>query len=192
LVDVSVADANWSQSGVTFNTLPQITNPPVASAAVYGANVWYSWDITPAVISKSKDGVVGLAIGLRTLENKGEEQVVFASSDAGRNAPRLLVTMAPVAPSVPLYALPAGVVAAALLAFGGGLLIGRRRRARRPVLASAVHAVPTGKASLSVEDLQAEATKDCPQCRRQIPADAEQCPRCGARLSAQSTEALTR
>jgi len=180
LVDVSLADGPWTQSDVTFSKLPQITNPPLASAAVYGANVWYSWDVTPAVVRKAKDGNVAYAIGLRTLETRGEEQVVFASSEAGRNSPRLLVTMAPVAPSVPLYALPIGIVVAALVAFGGGILLGRRRRAQQRVPAvSKARAVPVGQVSVEDDD---EAFIDCPSCRRQIPAIADVCPRCGARV----------
>src|SRR5215471_12076159 len=119
LVDVSIADGPWTESDVTFSKLPQIANPPLASAAIYGANVWYTWDVTPAAIRKNADGVVSYAIGLRTLETKGEEQVVFASSSAGRNAPRLLVTMAPAAASVPPQVVAgavAGIVIAALVA----------------------------------------------------------------------------
>jgi hypothetical protein len=181
MVDVSLADGQWTQSDVTFNTLPQISNPPLASAAVYGANVWYSWDVTPAVVRKVKDGNVGYAIGLRTLETKGEEQVVFASSAAGRNAPRLLLTMAPAASSIPLYAWPVGIGAAALLAFGVGLLLGRRRRVRvAPAVTRAqARAVPISHVTNDEED---EAFIDCPACRRQIPAAADVCPRCGARV----------
>jgi hypothetical protein len=179
MVDVSLAEGVWTQSDVTFNTLPQISNPPLASAAVYGANVWYSWDVTPAVVRKAKDGNVGYAIGLRTLEAKGEEQVVFASSAAGRNAPRLLMTLTPVPTSIPLYALPIGIVAAALLAFGGGLLLGRRRRAQRAPAVAKVQAMPVGRSPEVDED---EAFIDCPACRRQIPAIADVCPRCGARV----------
>lgn len=179
MVDVSLADGPWTQTDVTFNTLPQISNPPLASAAVYGANVWYSWDVTPAVVRKVKDGNVGYAIGLRTLEAKGEEQVVFASTGAGRNAPRLLMTLTPVAPSIPLYALPAGIGAAALLAFVGGLLLGRRRQAQRVPVVSKVQTVPARHVPEEDED---EAFIDCPSCRRQIPAVADVCPRCGARV----------
>jgi hypothetical protein len=181
MVDVSLAEGQWTQSDVTFNSLPQISNPPLASAAVYGANVWYSWDVTPAVVRKAKDGNVGYAIGLRTLEQRGEEQVVFASSAAGRNAPRLLLTLTPVPTSIPLYALPIGIVAAALLAFGGGLLLGRRRRAAQHAPAvTRVQAMPVGRAPEVDED---EAFIDCPACRRQIPAVADVCPRCGARVT---------
>jgi hypothetical protein len=185
MVDVSLADGPWTQADVTFNSLPQISNPPLASAAVYGANVWYSWDVTPAVIRKVKDGNVAYAIGLRTLETKGEEQVVFASSSAGRNAPRLLMTMTPVAASIPLYALPVGIVAAALLAFAGGLLLGRRRRALRRPAASPAQAVRLGQVSEPEQEL--DAVIDCPACHRQIPAIAEVCPRCHAPLPAQPT-----
>jgi hypothetical protein len=115
---------------VTFNTLPTITNPPLASAAVYGANVWYSWDVTPAVVRKVRDGGVAYALGLRTLETRGEEQVVFASSEAGRNAPRLVVTMAPVPPGVSPYVVMGVAATAAALAFGVGILLGRRRGAK--------------------------------------------------------------
>jgi hypothetical protein len=178
LVDVSVADGPWTQSDVTFSKLPQIANPPLASAAIYAPNVWYTWDVTPAAIRKNADGTVSYAIGLRTLETKGEEQVVFASSSAGRNAPRLLVTMAPVAPSVPPYAVAIGIALAAVLAFGVGLLLGRRRRARRGS-AVPVMATPTAARSQVLEDDVIE----CPACRRQIPAVAEVCPRCGARIA---------
>jgi hypothetical protein len=130
LVDVSLADGPWTQDAVTFGTLPTITNPPLASAAVYGANVWYSWDVTPAVVRKTRDGNVAYAIGLRTLETKGEEQVVFASSEAGRNAPRLVVTMAPVPPAISPYVVAGIATATAVLAFGLGILLGRRRRVK--------------------------------------------------------------
>src|SRR5438270_8753926 len=185
LVDVSLADGPWNRSDVTFNTLPQISNPALASAAVYAANVWYSWDVTPAVVRKARDGSVAYAVGLRTLETKGEEQVVFASSAAGRNAPRLLLTMAPAASSIPLYALPVGIAAAALLAFAGGLLLGRRRRAQRAPAAVAVTRAQAAQArpvSHVAEDDEDEAFIDCPSCRRQIPAAADVCPRCGARV----------
>jgi hypothetical protein len=172
MVDVSLADGPWTQSEVTFNSLPQISTPPLASAAVYGANVWYSWDVTPAVVRKAKDGSVAYAIGLRTLETKGEEQVVFASTSAGRNAPRLLLTMAPVAASIPLFALPVGIVLAALLAFAGGVLLGRRRRALRRPAATQAQAVRVGQASEPAEQ-DLDAVIDCPTCHRQIPAIAD-------------------
>jgi len=180
LVDVSVADGPWTQSDVTFNKLPQITAPPLASTAVYGANVWYTWDVTPAVLRTNTVGTVSYAIGLRTLEQKGEEQVVFASTSAGRNAPRMLVTMAPVAPSVPPLYLAIGAVILILLAvaaFAGGMLMGRRRRARRAV-AAGVGAVPLAGTAASEDD----SVIECPTCHRQIPAAAEVCPRCGSRV----------
>jgi len=185
LVDVSLAEGAWSQNDVTFKTLPTITNPPLASAAIYGANVWYSWDVTPAVVRKAKDGSVSYAIGLRTLETKGEEQVVFASSEAGRNAPRLLVTMAPAASAVPPWAIAVGIAAAALIAFAIGILLGRRRRSKTSAV-SAAQAVPMARTAspATVEEQEQERdVVECPTCRRQIPAEAEICPRCGARVA---------
>ncbi len=180
LVDVSVAQGPWTASDVTFNKLPQITNPPLASAAVYGANVWYSWDVTQAAVAKTTDGTVSYAIGLRTLETKGEEQVVFASTSAGRNAPRLLVTMAPAAASIPPYVIAAGIVLAAILAFGGGLLLGRTRRSRRATAATPMAVMAPTAGAVRVDD--ADAVIECPTCQRQIPASAEICPRCGSRV----------
>jgi zinc ribbon protein len=179
LVDVSLAEGAWNQGDVTFKTLPQITQPPLASAAVYAANVWYSWDVTPAVVRKTKEGSVAYAVGLRTLETKGEEQVVFASSEAGRNAPRLMVTMAPAAAAIPPYLIAAGVVLAAVLAFGGGLFFGRRRRAM--ARATSAQAIPLTRTAGAETD--EDALIECPTCHRQIPAVAQTCPRCGARVA---------
>src|SRR5712692_351542 len=39
LVDVSLAEGPWTEADATFGTLPQITNPSLATAAVYAANV---------------------------------------------------------------------------------------------------------------------------------------------------------
>jgi hypothetical protein len=142
LIDVSLAEGAWSQDQVTFTTLPQVVTPPLSTAAVYAANVWYSWDISPGAVRKQRDGSMSLAVGLRSLENKKEEQVVFASSRAGRNAPRLLVTYAASAPSLPLSAVPAGIGVAAglaILAFVIGLLLGRRRKQKVAAILTPAH-----------------------------------------------------
>ena len=34
----------------------QVSAQPVASAAIYNAGVWYSWDVTGAVARKAEDG----------------------------------------------------------------------------------------------------------------------------------------
>jgi len=75
--------------------------------------------------------------------------------------------------------LPVGIGAAALLAFAGGMLLGRRRRAQRVPVVSKVQTVPARRMTEVDED---EAFIDCPACRRQIPATADVCPRCGARV----------
>jgi hypothetical protein len=177
LVDVSLAEGAWTEMDANFKNLPQVSTPPLASAAVYGANVWYSWDVTPAAIRKLRDGTVTFAIGLRTLESRGEEQVIFASREAGRNAPRLVVTAAPATPAIPLIAWPIGIVVAAVLAFGAGILVARRRRAPRATVVRAAVPTPVSPPAEELDDII-----ECPSCRRQIPASAETCPRCGARI----------
>jgi hypothetical protein len=180
LVDVSLAEGAWAEADANFKGLPQLGSPPLASTAVYGANVWYSWDVTPAVVRKARDGNIAYAVGMRTLESKGEEQVVFAAREAGRNAPRLVVTMAPAASSIPVAALPVGIAAAALLAFAGGVLLGRRRRAAR---AAALGHVAMRSATPVDDEL--ESIVECPACHREIPSVAEVCPRCGTRVGAE-------
>jgi len=197
LVDVSLAEGPWAEANANFKDLPQLSTPPLASAAIYGANVWYSWDVTPAAVRKARDGEVSYAVGLRTLETKGEEQVVFAAREAGRNAPRLVMTLAPVPPTVPPWAVPVGIVVVAALAFGVGILLGRRRRAGRGAAARAPQAAkvangtaalrPTAAATSAVsapDDL--DAIIECPACKRQIPEIAEVCPRCGAAVAVAS------
>ncbi len=192
LVDVSLAEGPWAEGDATFKGLPQLSTPPLATAAIYGANVSYSWDVTPAVVRKARDGNVTFAVGLRTLEQKGEEQVVFAAREAGRNAPQLVLELAPAPSAIPLWAVPLAIVAVALLAFGGGIYLGRRRRTARavaprpqatPIPASKV-TTPTYTVTSGSEDL--DAIIECPACKRQIPEIAEVCPRCGAAVAVAS------
>lgn len=193
LVDVSLAEGPWTEGEASFKSLPQLSTPPLASSAVYGANVWYSWDVTPAVVRKARDGNMTLAIGLRSLEAKGEEQVVFAAREAGRNAPRLVMTLAPAVSPLPMTLLPVAAVIVVILAFVGGLLLGQRRRsvkaAARPAAAipngrSRGAAVPIAPVGPVVDDL--DTVIECPSCRRQIPEIAEVCPRCGAAVAVAS------
>ena len=179
LVDVSLAEGAWTRTESNFSNLPQVSTPPLASAAVYGA-IWYSWDVTSAVVRKVRDGTVTYAVGLRTLEPKGEEQVIFAAKEAGRNAPRLVVAMAPATPAVPLVAFPIAIGLVAVLAFGAGILFARRRRAARSVSSPR----PPSKQPVSTAAVvdEHEEIIQCPSCSRQIPASAEVCPRCGARV----------
>jgi hypothetical protein len=142
LVDVSLAEGNWSEQQVTFNSIPQISTPPLATTAVYAANVWYSWDLTPGVVRKARDGSMSVALGLRTLENKKEEQVVFSSYRAGRNGPRLVVMYPATSPMLPLNIVAPAAAGAAVLMFVIGLLLGRVRRRRVPPPPVASHEEP--------------------------------------------------
>jgi hypothetical protein len=188
LVDVSLAEGPWTEGEANFKGLPQLGTPPLASAAVYGGNVWYSWDVTPAVVRKARDGNMTLAVGLRSLETKGEEQVVFASHEAGRNAPRLVLALAPAATPMPqvLALILVVILGAGAAAFAGGILLGRRRRASRAAASQAARAVDNGTTRNVGWAPRAESYDEldgiiqCPTCRRDIPDVAEVCPRCGA------------
>jgi hypothetical protein len=199
LVDVSAAEGPWVEQEVGFKSLPPVSVPPLASAAVYGSNVWYSWDVTPSVVRKARDGELTLAVGLRTLEPEREEQVVFASREAGRSAPRLVVTYTPLpaaSPQAVLAANPTPVAAtvAALAAFliglvVGTLLLGRRLRRPQPApspLAPASESLPPEPPATASESRP--AAERCPSCRGRVPSAAPKCPRCGHVLARQPEE----
>ena len=128
LLDVQLVDGPWDEKEVTFNKRPPWGASAVATAAVYGAGAWYSWDVTGSVVQRAKDGTVSYALGLRTLEEKKEEQVVFSSREAGRNGPRLIVTYSATSSGIPWYIWPIGIAVAAALAFVVGWWLARRRR----------------------------------------------------------------
>lgn len=167
LVDVSLAETNWNENEVNFKGIPAVSQQPIASTAVYGAGVWYSWDVSGAVARRAQEGAqVGFAFGLRQVEQKKEEQVVFATREVGRNAPRLVVTysapVSPILPSVPVLSSPIVVyvwqvigvlLLLALVAAGaaGGYVLVSRRAARsalaRPGLGAAAPVAAPGPAS---------------------------------------------
>lgn len=92
LVDISVVDGTWEPGLVTYNSKPTWSGSAIATAAVYGAGVWYSWDVSNSVIQKAETGEISYVTGLNAMDDKTEEQVLFASQQAGDTAPRLLVT----------------------------------------------------------------------------------------------------
>ena len=132
LVDVHlIASDVWSQNTVSYNSRPAWDPAPVATTAVYGPGVWYSWDVTGSVLSRvDRSDSVSFTVALRSVEDKSEEQVLFASREVEANAPRLLVT----------YDAPGGVrwyyIA---IGIGGALILVLiaywlgRRMSRRPV-----------------------------------------------------------
>ena len=92
LVDVSLVDGTWDPKTVTFNTKPTWSSGSVATAAVYGAGVWYSWDVTASVAQQTNDGEVSYVLGLDTMVDKSQEQVLFSSVNVSATAPRLIIT----------------------------------------------------------------------------------------------------
>ena len=128
MVDVSLVQAAWAEADVTFTKRPAWSPEAISTGAVFGANVWYSWDVTQSVIQQTPKGTTSYVLGLRTIEQRGEEQAVFASKESGRNAPRLIVTYAPEAESTPAWVWIAAIAGGVVVAFGGGILITRRTR----------------------------------------------------------------
>jgi hypothetical protein len=121
----------WTEIEVTYNQKPSWGAIPIATAAVYGAGVWYSWDVTGSIERARREGVASYVLGLQTVEEKKEEQVVFASHETGRNGPHLIVTYREAPVGFPwYYALAAGVGGAVIIAFPAGWWLARRRANR--------------------------------------------------------------
>ena len=51
LVDVSLIDGTWDPATVTYTNKPTWSASSVATAAIYGAGVWNSWDVSSSVVS---------------------------------------------------------------------------------------------------------------------------------------------
>ncbi len=116
---------------MTYNTKPNWGTVPVATTAIYGAGVWYSWDVTTAAqsIVKAQDLNLSFAIGLHNMDDKMAEEVLFASRDAASNGPQLVVTYTTKPASVPWYgwAIGGGLVVVAFLV---GMFLTMRRSKR--------------------------------------------------------------
>jgi len=135
LVDVSLVTGTWDASKVTFKTKPTWGTNSIASAVIYGAGTWTSWDVTGSVISGAKNGSVSYAAGLDTMEDKAQEQVLFASDNVAAAAPRLLVTYTSSANSVlPWWIWVAGIVVIAIIAFFLGWMITKRGSKKKAVV----------------------------------------------------------
>lgn len=92
LVDVHLVQDSWNEDNVTFNTRPAWDQAPVATAAIYGAGGWYSWNVTGTATAAARRGLVSYAVALRSADEANEEQVLFVSREGLERAPRLLVT----------------------------------------------------------------------------------------------------
>ena len=128
LIDLSLVRGPWTEKEVTFNARPPWDANPIATTAVYGPERWYSWDVTQTVGRLEKRGTVSYALGLRTVEEKKEEQVLFVSHEGGRSAPRLVVTYTPRPSGIGWYPWAGGIAGAAVIAFVVGWWLARRRR----------------------------------------------------------------
>lgn len=136
LVEVRVVGNDWSEASIDFNSAPARDTDPIAFAAVYRPDFWYSWDITDSVAREKRDGAVSFAASLvvtleelQALEGGREEQAVFASLETGANVPRLLVTFTEDDSGISgLVWITAGAAGGAIvLVAAGAFLVGRRR-----------------------------------------------------------------
>lgn len=134
LVDVhAVTEGEWSEGEVNFTNRPSWTQNPVATTAVYGPGVWYSWDVSGNVIRQAaRANTIGFVTGLRAIEDKKEELVLFASREVGRNAPRLVVTYE-AGGGFPWYLWVGG--AGAVVVIAAAAFLGGRLQVRRPAAA---------------------------------------------------------
>ena len=87
LVDIHRVREAWSESDVTFNSQPNWDPVPIATAAIYGAGGWYSWNITGSVIEAVRNGEVSVAVALRSVAEESEEQVAFVSTEGLSKVP---------------------------------------------------------------------------------------------------------
>lgn len=125
LVDVHMVDGHWTEQEVTYNLRPPWAVNPVATSVIYGDGVWYSWDVSGSVERKRKEGGLSYALGLRVVEEEKEESVAFVTKEAGRNAPRLIVTYSGSSAIFPVYVWIGAIVAAAVVALGIGWFLSR-------------------------------------------------------------------
>jgi hypothetical protein len=128
LVDVSEVTGDWSEKNVTFAKKPTWGVGALATTAVYGAGVVYSWDVSGSVIKNAKVGKVSYVLGLRVVDDGKEEQVVFAAREAEGVGPRLIVTYRGESLWGQWYIWAGSIVVAAAIALALGMLIARRGR----------------------------------------------------------------
>lgn len=130
LVDVHLVEGTWGESTVTYNARPPWQPSPLSTAVVYGSNIWNSWDVSSGVIARAnRSSSISFMVTLRALEERTEEQVIFASRESGANAPRLLVAYDGGGILPWYYIAGAGGVAGLLIL--AAFVLGRRMAARR-------------------------------------------------------------
>ena len=95
LVDVHTVTGEWAEAEVTYDLKPPWDTVPIATAAIYGAGGWYTWNVTGSTLEAIRRGEISFAVALRSASQGNEEQVLFVSTEAPDKAPRLLVTYRP-------------------------------------------------------------------------------------------------
>ncbi len=106
LVDISLVTGTWDASKVTYKTKP-------------------SW---------ASNSIASFAAGLDTMDDKSQEQVLYASDNIPAAAPRLLVTYTSSTNGIlPWWVWVAGIVIIAIIAFFAGWLIMKHNASKAAV-----------------------------------------------------------
>jgi hypothetical protein len=82
----NVADNTWSESTINYNNAPPVGSA-IGSSSAFGANAWVDMDVTPYITG---NGTYSLA-----LTTPSSTAISFASSEAGVNAPQLIIETTP-------------------------------------------------------------------------------------------------
>jgi hypothetical protein len=82
--------SNWTEAGITWNTQPT-TAASLSTVVVAGSTpAWYEWNVTSYVQSEKAAGRSSVTLGLKS-STVSATIATFSSSEAGSNAPQLLV-----------------------------------------------------------------------------------------------------
>jgi unsaturated chondroitin disaccharide hydrolase len=108
-----VGNANWSESGITWNNRPAPSTGVLVTKTITGTTAaWYELDLTAYLQQQKSVGATVVTLLLRNAV-AGNAQCVFSSDEATANRPELVITPAVATPvgvivSTPTLAVPEG------------------------------------------------------------------------------------
>ncbi len=94
----SVADNNWSETGITYNSAPPASSTITASSGAIAAGTWTEVDVTSLVAG---DGLLSLA-----LASPSATATSLASRESARSPQLIVESVAPAAPTISAYYYP--------------------------------------------------------------------------------------
>ncbi len=87
----SVANPDWNESTLTWNTRPAAAASPLATRSIAGtAGAWYEFDITDFLKQQKAAGATSVAFAVRA-QSISEGWAGFVSDEAAANRPELVV-----------------------------------------------------------------------------------------------------